>query len=160
MFRAAKRQRLPPVSYQTLTELEKKSPEEVITAMLERNFRLEDFLKDQRMQENYDWMYSMTVLLEKITYCHEWRGRFIDIFEKILDTSYLKGVCEEIGKFDPSTKQFRFKFIQLFLQICKTFLEIIPHSFARLTLIVERIALRLIENQSNSTVRINKEEFF
>ena len=156
MLRPTKRQCLPTISYQTLTELTEKSSEYIITKMLEVNFRLEEFLQDNRIQERYDWMYSMTILLEKITYCNESRERIVEIFEQIFDTCYLKGVYDEIGKLDLETKQIRFKFIQSFLQICKTVLEMIPHSFDGLKSIFERIVYTISEHSSESTVCMKK----
>jgi Tfp pilus assembly protein PilO len=120
--------------------------------MLSPNFQLESFLNDKRMQEKYDWIYSMTILLEKITQCVESRERIVMIFEQLPNTLYLEGVYEEIRQLDPDTNQLRFKFIQLFLQISDTFLAMIPHSADGLTKIFERIELQLTKTQSESNV--------
>ncbi|CAF2793462.1 unnamed protein product [Rotaria sp. Silwood2] len=145
-----KRPRLPPVSYPTLTKSLDKSPEEILTEMLDPNFQLKKFLNDKRMQERYDWISSMTTLLEKITHCIESRERITMILEQLPDTVYLEGVYNEIRKIDPDTNQFNFKLIELFLKISNTFLAMIPHSADGFTKIFDRIELQFTKNKFES----------
>ncbi|CAF4369011.1 unnamed protein product [Rotaria sp. Silwood2] len=147
---AIKRLCLPRVSYPTLTKLVDKSSDDILTEMLHPNFQLNKFLNDKRMQERYDWIFSMTTLLEKITQCIESRERIVMIFEQLPGTLYLEGVYDEVRKVDPNTNQLRFKFIELFLQISNKFLAMIPHSADGLTKIFERIELQLSKNQFES----------
>lgn len=120
--------------------------------MLRPHFQLNKFLNDKRMRERYDWIYSMTKLLEKITHCTQSRERILTIFEQLPDTLYLEGVYDEIRKFDPDTNQLRFKFLELFLKISNKFLAMIPHSADSFTKIFERIELQLTKSTSKSCV--------
>jgi hypothetical protein len=135
-----------------LTKLFDKSPDDILAEMLHSNFRLKEFLNDKRMQERYDWIFSMTKLLEKLTQCIESRERIVMIFEHLPNTLYLEGVYDEIQKFDPNTNQLRFQFIELFLKISNKFLSMIPHSADGLTQIFERIELQFTKNKSQSDV--------
>jgi hypothetical protein len=120
--------------------------------MFHPNFQLNKFLNDKRMRERYDWIFSMTTLLEKITQCIESHERIVMIFEQLPGTLYLEGVYDEVRKVDPNTNQLRFKFIELFLQISNKFLAMIPHSADGLTKIFDRIELKLSKNQVESRV--------
>ncbi len=120
--------------------------------MLHSNFRLKQFLNDKRMQERYDWIFSMTKLLEKLTQCIDSRERIVMIFEQLPNTLYLEGVYDEIRKSDPIKNQLRFKFIELFLKISNKFLSMIPHSADGLTKIFERIELQFTKTKSQSDV--------
>ncbi len=135
-----------------MTKLFDKSPDDILAEMLHSNFRLKEFLNDKRMQERYDWIFSMTKLLEKLTQCIESRERIVMIFEHLPNTLYLEGVYDEIQKFDPNTNQLRFQFIELFLKISNKFLSMIPHSADGLTQIFERIELQFTKNKSQSDV--------
>ncbi|UJR19289.1 hypothetical protein I4U23_022418 [Adineta vaga] len=155
---ATKRPCLPAVSYRTLTNLLDKPPDEILTEMVHSNFQLNQFLNDKRIQERYDWIYSMTVLLEKITYCNQSRERIVTIFEQLPNTLYLEGVYEEIRKIDPETKQIRFEFIKLFLKILNKFLSMMPHSADGFTKISERLELQFTKIQSDSQEFIDAKE--
>ena len=122
--------------------------------MLRPHFQLNKFLNHKHMRERYDWIFSMTKLLEKITHCVESREHILTIIEQLPDTLYLEGVYDEVRKCDPDTNQLRFKFIELFLKISNTFLAMIPHSADRFTKIFERIELQLTKNTSESCVCI------
>ena len=124
--------------------------------MLEPNFQLNRFLNDKRMQARYDWINSMTILLEKITESNESHEQILSIFEQLPGTLYLEGVYDEIGKIDSNTNQLRYEFIRLFLKIANKFLAIIPHSSDSLKKIFERIELQFIKNKSESRVRKKK----
>ncbi|CAF3694346.1 unnamed protein product [Rotaria sp. Silwood1] len=137
-----KRPCLLPVSYSTLVKLVNKSSDEILNELLHPNFQLDKLLNDKRMQERYDWIYSMTILLEKITKCIRSNERIRKVFEKLSDTLYLEGVYDEVPKVDPNTNQLRFNFIELFLKISNTFLVMIPYSADALTKIFERIELQ------------------
>ncbi|CAF1167216.1 unnamed protein product [Rotaria sordida] len=145
-----KRPRLPPVSYPTLMKLLDKSPEEILTGMLDPNFQLNKFLNDKRMQERDDWVSSMTILLEKMTQCTESRERITMILEQLPNTLYLEGVYNKIRKLDPTTNQFNFKLIELFLKISNTLLAMIPHSADGFTKIFDRIELQFTKNKFES----------
>ncbi|CAF0975352.1 unnamed protein product [Rotaria sordida] len=145
-----KRSCLPPVSYPTLTKLIDKSSDDILAEMLHPNFQLNKFLNDKRMRERYDWIYSMTKLLEKTTQCIGSRERILIVFKQLPDTRYLEGVYDEIKKFDPNTNELRFKFIELFLKISNIFIDMIPHSVNGLSKIFERIELLFIKNKFDS----------
>lgn len=151
-LRPSKRSCFPPVSYYTLTKLIDKSSDEILNEMLHRNFQLRKFLNDKRMQDRYDWLYSMTVLLEKITKCIGSNERIRTIIEQLPNTSYLEGVYNEVPKVDPATNQLRFHFIQLFLKIANTFLDMIPDTRDTLMKIIERIELKFSKTKSESLV--------
>ncbi len=155
-FRPIKRPCLPPVSYSTLTKLFDKSSDDILAEMLHSNFRLKQFLNDKRMQERYDWIFSMTKLLEKLTQCIGSRERIVMIFEQLPNTLYLESVYDEILELDPKTNQLRFQFIELFLKISNKFLSMIPHSAVDLTKIVERIELQFTKTKSQSDVTNNR----
>jgi hypothetical protein len=120
--------------------------------MVHSNFRLKEFLNDKRMQERFDWIFSMTKLLEKLTHCIESRERIVMIFEQLPNTLYLEGVYDKIREFDPKTNELRFQFIELFLKISNKFLSMIPYSANDLTKIVERIELQFTKTKSQSDV--------
>ncbi|CAF4970503.1 unnamed protein product [Rotaria sp. Silwood1] len=147
-----KRPCLLPVSYSTLVKLVNKSSDEILNELLHPNFQLDKLLNDKRMQERYDWIYSMTILLEKITKCIRSNERIRKVFEKLSDTLYLEGVYDEIRKVDPIKNQLRFNFIELFLKISNTFLVMMPDSANALTKIIERIELQFSKNISESRV--------
>lgn len=120
--------------------------------MVRPNFQLKQFLDDKRMRARYDWISSMTILLEKITQCSESRERISTILEQLPDTLYLEGVYDEVRKSDPDTNQLRFEFMRLFLKISNTFLAMMPHSADGLTKIFERIELLFTKTESESNV--------
>lgn len=120
--------------------------------MVHPNFQLMEFLNDKRMRERYDWIFSMTMLLEKMTQRIQLRERIVIIFEQLSGTLYLEGVYDEVRKLDPKTNQPRFKFMELFLKISNAFLAIIPHSADGLTKILERIELQLTKVKCESHV--------
>ncbi|CAF2702168.1 unnamed protein product [Rotaria sp. Silwood2] len=148
----------PPIKYETLTKLRSKTPNEILAEMLDSNFQLQRFLNDNRMRTMYDWINSMTILLEKITQCIESRERIVMIFRQISKSQYLEGVYHEIRKPDLITNQLRFTFIQLFLKVSNTFLTMIPHSAGSLMKIFERIELLLTKVEIKSLVRQEYEE--
>ncbi|CAM4958751.1 unnamed protein product [Rotaria socialis] len=136
------KQRCPPsITFETLTKLRSKNPNEILAEMLHPDFQLRRFLNDNRMQRRYDWINSMTILLEKIAQCIESRERIVMIFGQISQSRYLEGVYDEIGETDLTTNQLRFTFIQSFLKVSNVFLSMIPHSAGGLTKIFERIEL-------------------
>ncbi|CAF1207828.1 unnamed protein product [Adineta steineri] len=145
-----KRLRLPPVSYPTLTKLIDKTPDEILAEMLHPNFQLNKFLNDKRMQERFDWMNHMTILLEKITKCIGSNEQLRTVFEELPRTLYLEGIYDKIRDVDPTTKQLRFNFIELFLKISNTFLVMMPNSVDAVTKIFERLAFHFSQNQSES----------
>ena len=128
--------------------------------MLHPNFQLETFLKDNRMRTMYDWINSMTTLLEKIIQCTESRERIATPFRQISNSQYLEGVYDEIREADPITKQLRFTFIQSFLKISNVFLSMIPHSADGLMKIFERIELLFTKVEIKSPVRRVFQNFF
>lgn len=136
-----------------LTRLLSKQPDEILAEMLHPNFQLKTFLKDNRMRSRYDWIQTMTTLLERITTCIGSRERIVMIFEQLPRTLYLEGVYDEIRKPDPITDQLRFNFIQSFLKVSNKFLAMIPHSADDLTKIFERIELQFHKIKSTSPVR-------
>ncbi|CAF5020905.1 unnamed protein product [Rotaria sp. Silwood1] len=147
-----KRPRLPPVSYSALIKLVDKSSDEILIEMLHPNFQLNKFLNDKRMKERYDWIHSMTILLEKITKCIGSNDHIRNVFEQLPDTLYLEGVYDEVPKVDPNTNQLRFNFIELFLKVSNTFLVMIPYSADVLTKIFERIELQFSKIKYESRV--------
>ena len=120
--------------------------------MVHPNFQLKKFLNDKRMKARYDWISSMTILLEKITLCNESRERISAILEQLPDTLYLEGVYDEVRNFDPDTNELRFEFIRLFLKISNTFLAMMPQSADGLTKIFERIELLFTKTETESNV--------
>jgi Tfp pilus assembly protein PilO len=122
--------------------------------MLRPHFQLKTYLNDQKMRNRYDWILSMTKLLEKITTCNGSRERIVMILEQLPGTLYIEGVYDEVRKLDPITNQLRFELIQLFLKVSNTFLAIIPHSADDLTKIFERIELQFTKVKSELHVRI------
>ncbi len=136
-----------------LSQLLNKQPDEILAEMLHPNFQLKTFLNDHRMRKRYDWILTMTTLLEHISTCVGSRERIVMIFEQLPKTSYLEGVYEEIRKPDSITDQLRFNFIQSFLKISNKFLSMIPHSAYDLTKIFERIELLFLKIKSTSPVR-------
>jgi hypothetical protein len=137
-----------------LTKLRDKSSDEILAEMLQSNFQLKRFLNDKRMRNNYDWIFTMTELIEKLTKCEGSRERIVMILQQLPDTLYIEGVYDEVRKTDPITDQLRFNFIQSFLQISIKFLSMIPHSADDLTKIFERIELQFTKIKSESSVRI------
>jgi hypothetical protein len=120
--------------------------------MLHPNFQLNKFLNDKRMQERYDWINSMTILLEKITKCIGSNEQMRIVFEQLPHTRYLEGVYDKIREVDPITNQLHFNLIELFLKISNTFLVMIPDSPDALTKIFERLELQFSKNKSESRV--------
>jgi Tfp pilus assembly protein PilO len=137
-----------------LTKLLDKPADHILGEMLHANFQLKKFLNDKQMRQNYNWIFSMTTLLEKITACKGSRERIVMILEQLPNTPYLEGVYDEVRKTDAVTDQLRFDFIQSFLKISETFLAMIPHSADDLTKIFERIELQFTKVKSESPVRI------
>jgi hypothetical protein len=135
-----------------LTKLLDKTSDQILAEMLHPNFQLKTFLNDKRMRNRYDWIFSMTTLLEKITKCNGSRDRILMILEQLPNTLYLEGVYDEVRKLDPITDQLRFNFIQLFLKISNTFLAIAPHSASDLEKVFERIELHFTKIKSESSV--------
>ncbi|CAF1076922.1 unnamed protein product [Adineta ricciae] len=154
----SKRPYLPPISYTSLVNLMDKSPDDVLTVMLDKNFQLRKFLNDKRMTERFDWISSMTTLLEKTTQCVESREHLGSIFGQLPDTPYLEGVYEDIRKPDPNTYQLRFQFIELFLKIANQFLAMMPHSSGCLIKILERIELLMSKSSSDTSEFKNANE--
>lgn len=120
--------------------------------MFNTNFQLKSLLNDKRMRERYDWLMTMTTLLEKITKCIGARERIVMVLEQIPNTLYLEGVYDEVRKTNPVTDQLRFDFIHLFLKLSHKFLSMIPHSADDLTKIFERIELQFTKHKSESEV--------
>ncbi|CAF5216285.1 unnamed protein product, partial [Rotaria magnacalcarata] len=150
---STKQQYSPPIQFETLTKLHSKNPSEILDEMLHADFQLQRFLNDNRMRRRYDWINSMTILLEKITQCIELRERIVMIFGQISKSRYLEGVYDEIGEPDLRTNQLRFTFIQSFLKVSNIFLSMIPHSAGGLTKIFERIELLFTKIEIKSSVR-------
>jgi hypothetical protein len=152
--RPTKTSSLPHISYHTLTNLLDKPSDQILAEMLRPHFQLKTYLNDQKMRNRYDWILSMTKLLEKITTCNGSRERIVMILEQLPGTLYIEGVYDEVRKLDPITNQLRFELIQLFLKVSNTFLAIIPHSADDLTKIFERIELQFTKVKSELHVRI------
>jgi len=145
---------LPNVNYSMLSKLIDKSPDEILIEMLQPNFQLKRFLKDERMKNNTDWILTMTKLLEKITQCEGSRERVVMVLGVLHDTNYLEnGVYDLVRKPDPITDQLRYEFIQSFLKIAESILNMIPSSADDLTKIVERIELHFTKTKNDSSVR-------
>jgi hypothetical protein len=160
LFRSTKTTSLPPISFSTLTRLREKSSDDILAEMLHNNFQLKRFLNDKRMRDNYEWILTMTTLVEKVTKCEGSRERMVMIMEQLPDTLYIEGVYNEVRKTDPITDELHFDFIQLFLQISIKFLSMIPHSSDGLTKIFERIELQFTKIKSESPVRITDSIIF
>ncbi|CAF0782423.1 unnamed protein product [Rotaria sp. Silwood1] len=139
------------VRYDTLTKLLTRQPDEILAEMLHPNFQFRKFLNDNRMRNRYDWISSMTKLLEQIIKCVGSRERIVMILEQLPKTSYLDGVYDEVRKTDVITDQLRFDFIKLFLNISNAFLSMIPHSADDLTKIFERIELQFTKVQTKTS---------
>jgi len=137
-----------------LTKLLDKPSDQILAEMLLPYFQLKTFLNDQRMRNRYDWILSMTKLLERITKCEGSRERIVMILEQLPNTRYLEGIYDEVRKLDPITNQLRFELIQPFLKVSNTFLGIIPHSADDLIKIFERIELQFTKLKSESHVRL------
>ena len=152
MFSPSKRPYLPPISYVTLTKILDKSPEEILNEMINPNFQLTKFLNDKRMQKEYDWVVSMTKLLEKVTQTMELRENIVNIFEQIPNTLYLEGIYDAVRHIDPSTNQMNFNLISSFLHVSFAFLSMMPYSADGLTKIIERIELQMSKNKVESMV--------
>lgn len=151
-LRARKRTCLPPISYPTLTKLYNKSSNEILTEMLTENFQLKKFLNDKRMQEKYDWIVSMTKLLEKMTECTESRERMAMIFEQLPNTLYLEGIYDAVRNVNPDTKQLNINLITSVLRVSNMFLSMIPYSADGLIKIFERIELQFSKNATDTPV--------
>ena len=136
-----------------LTRLLDKQPDDILTEMLHPNFQLKRFLNDNRMKGKYDWILTMTKLLEQLTKCTISRERIVMVYEQLPKTSYLEGVYEEIRKLDSITDELRYDFIQLFLKVSNKFLAMIPHLADDLTKILERIELKFGKQKSQLPVR-------
>lgn len=150
--RVRKRTCLPPISYPTLTKLYNKSSNEILTEMLTENFQLKKFLNDKRMQEKYDWIVSMTKLIEKMTECTESRERMAMIFEQLPNTLYLEGIYDAVRNINPDTKQLNTNLITSFLRVSKMFLSMIPYSTDGLIKIFERIELQFSKTATDTPV--------
>ena len=137
-----------------LTKLLPKDPDEILAEMLHPNFQLKTFLNDNRMKDRYDWILSITTLLERITECVGSRERLVIIFDEIPGTKYLEGVYDEIRKLDVITDQLRYNFIQSFLNVSNKFLSLIPHSADDLIKILERVELLFTKVTVKSAVRL------
>ena len=153
LHRPSKRPCLPPISYSTLPKLLDKSPDEILTEMVDPNFQLNKFLNDKRMLERHDWIVSMTQLLDKITQCTESRERLTIIFEQMANTRYLEGIYDAVRHKDSTTDQLNFTLILSFLHVSETFLTMMPHSAEELAKVIERIELQLTKCSSESKVR-------
>ena len=150
----------PHVSYKRLTNLINKTPDEILNEMLRRDFQLKMYLNNNRMRSRYDWISTMTTLLEQITKCSGSRERIVMILEQLLKSSYVEGVYGEVRTVDPITGQLRFHFIQSFLKVSRFFLATIPHSADELTKIFERLELAFTKVKFKSPVKlINFDDF-
>ncbi|CAF0779112.1 unnamed protein product [Rotaria sordida] len=141
----------PPIRYDTLTKLLNKQPDEILAEMLRPNFQLKKFLNDNRMRNQYDWILSMTTLLEQVIKCVGSRERVVMILEQLPKTLYIDGVYVEVRKTDIITDQLRFNFIKSFLNISNAFLSMIPNSADDLTKIFERIELLFTKIQMKTS---------
>ena len=144
------------VSYKRLTSLINKTPDEILSEMFRSDFQLKNYLNNHYMRDKYDWISTMTTLLEQITKCLGSRERIVMILEQLPKSSYLEGVYSEVRKVDPTTGQLRFHFIQSFLKVSIFFLATIPHSADDLTKIFERLELHFTKVILKSSVKINK----
>lgn len=120
--------------------------------MINPNFQLSKFLHDKRMQKEYDWVVTMTKLLEKVTQPMELRGNILNIFEQLPDTLYLEGIYDAVRHIDPTTNQMNFNLISSFLHVSHAFLSMMPYSADGLTKIIERIELQMTKNKVESIV--------
>lgn len=135
-----------------LTKLLELSPDFTLAEMLQPHFQLKRFLNDKRMQTHYDWILSMTKLLEKITKCEGSRERIVMVLAVLSGTTYLEGVYDQVRKPDPISDLLRYELIQSFLKIAQTIFSIIPHSAGDLTKIIERIELQFTKTKTESPV--------
>ena len=136
-----------------LTELLGASPDDVLSEMLQSHFQLNRFLNDNRMKTKYDWILSMTRLLELITTCTTARERITMILEQVPDSSYIEGVYTEIRNRDFPLGPLRFHFIQSFLKVSIKFLAMLPHSSEKLIKVFERIAALFTKSVLDTPVR-------
>lgn len=137
-----------------LLKLFEKSPEEILTDILQPRFQLQQVLNDKQMREKDNFIRKMTDILAKVTECEGSQERLFMALQQLPNTAYVEGVYEEIRKPNPITDQLRFDFIQSFLQISIKILSVIPHSADGLAKIFERIELNLNKVKSESAVRI------
>ncbi|CAF0774800.1 unnamed protein product [Didymodactylos carnosus] len=148
---------LPHIGYNMLLEMSNKEPDILIIDVLRPYFQFKTFLNDDRMKIKYDWIKTMTDILEKIISCTEQRERVAQILSMILGSKYLDGVHEEIRKPDNKTKQLKYDFIHSFLKISDYMLTIMPHSENDLSKIIERVQVtlpKMIESENVQNIKL------
>ncbi|CAM4799643.1 unnamed protein product [Rotaria magnacalcarata] len=148
--RSTKTSAQPHIKYEALIKLLDKQQDEILAEMLRPNFQFKRFLRDNRMRNNFNWISTMTKLLEQIVKCIGSRERIVMILQQLPKTSYIEGVYNEVRQLDALTDDLRYDFIQSFLKISIVFISMIPHSADDLTKIFERIELLFTKTKSSS----------
>ena len=152
-FRSNRSHSTIPINYTMLTRLADKSPDDILSDLLKPNFSLKALLKHPRMKTEYDWVFHMTRILERVTRCEGAEQRIAMVLTQIPSTDYVEGVYSFVRQQDPITDELHYDFLRSFLKMFTRLLALLPLSAESLMTISERIELTVGKTASTLPVR-------